>query len=74
MLSNPEFAREGSAITDQLSPDRVMIGGPSSVEGDASIGVLTTLYSNWVPTLGSGLGLGLALGLGLGLGLGSGSG
>lgn len=50
MLSNPEFAREGSAITDQLSPDRVMIGGPSSVEGEASIAVLKTLYSNWVPT------------------------
>ena len=50
MLSNPEFAREGSAITDQLSPDRVMIGGPSSAEGEASIAVLKTLYSNWVPT------------------------
>ena len=35
-------APTGSAITDQLSPDRVMIGGPSSPEGEASIAVLKT--------------------------------
>jgi len=50
VLSNPEFAREGNAITDQLSPDRVMIGGPKTPEGEAAMEALKDLYSNWVPS------------------------
>merc|ERR1712003_218493 len=31
------------------NPDRVLIGGPTSVEGVAAAGVLADIYANWVP-------------------------
>ena len=49
VLSNPEFAREGNAMMDQLSPDRVMIGGPETAEGRAAVAQLKDVYENWVP-------------------------
>jgi UDPglucose 6-dehydrogenase len=49
VLSNPEFARQGVAITDIASPERVMIGGEQTPEGLRAIGALADLYAQWVP-------------------------
>ena len=48
ILSNPEFLAEGTAVEDLLNPDRILIGGDSSVEGNKAIQSLVTVYSNWV--------------------------
>lgn len=54
VVSNPEFLREGSAIVDALSPDRIVIGAPTKqvavklLELYASIGkpmLITDVYS-----------------------------
>lgn len=49
VLSNPEFLAEGSAIQDLLSPDRVLVGGDETVEGQRAIQALCGVYSHWVP-------------------------
>ncbi len=49
ILSNPEFLAEGTAVPDLLNPDRVLIGGESSVEGQNAIQSLVNVYANWVP-------------------------
>lgn len=49
VLSNPEFLAEGSAIRDLSHPDRVLIGGPSSPEGEYAIRVLKNIYLEWIP-------------------------
>jgi UDPglucose 6-dehydrogenase len=48
ILSNPEFLAEGTAVQDLLSPDRVLIGGEVSEEGQAAIDALADVYLNWV--------------------------
>jgi len=48
ILSNPEFLAEGTAIQDLLHPDRVLIGGDSTEEGQRAIKALVDIYSNWV--------------------------
>ncbi|MFN7044586.1 MAG: UDP-glucose 6-dehydrogenase [Flavobacterium sp.] len=49
ILSNPEFLAEGTAIEDLFAPDRVLIGGDTSVEGQKAIQTLVDVYANWVP-------------------------
>lgn len=49
ILSNPEFLAEGTAVTDLLNPDRVLIGGDTSEEGKKAIQSLVEVYANWVP-------------------------
>ena len=48
ILSNPEFLAEGTAIQDLLNPDRILIGGDSSEDGQKAIQALVDVYSNWV--------------------------
>ena len=49
ILSNPEFLAEGTAVEDLLSPDRVLIGGDTTPEGQKAIQSLVDVYANWVP-------------------------
>ncbi|XP_054821187.1 UDP-glucose 6-dehydrogenase 1-like [Prosopis cineraria] len=49
ILSNPEFLSEGTAIEDLLHPDRVLIGGRQTPEGQMAIQTLKGVYAHWVP-------------------------
>ncbi|UKM65597.1 UDP-glucose 6-dehydrogenase [Flavobacteriaceae bacterium GSB9] len=49
ILSNPEFLAEGTAVSDLLNPDRVLIGGDADEAGQQAIGALVNIYANWVP-------------------------
>ncbi|SEO50606.1 UDPglucose 6-dehydrogenase [Flavobacterium sp. CF108] len=48
ILSNPEFLAEGTAVTDLLNPDRILIGGDTTPEGETAINALVNVYANWV--------------------------
>ncbi|OUL62990.1 UDP-glucose 6-dehydrogenase [Flavobacterium sp. AJR] len=48
ILSNPEFLAEGTAVTDLLNPDRILIGGDTTSDGKVAIDALVEVYSNWV--------------------------
>nr|CAG4637694.1 EOG090X03RJ [Chydorus sphaericus] len=49
VLSNPEFLAEGTAVNDLTNPDRVLIGGESSEDGQRAINSLAWVYKHWVP-------------------------
>lgn len=49
ILSNPEFLAEGTAVEDLFQPDRVLIGGETTPEGEKAIQALVDVYANWVP-------------------------
>lgn len=49
VLSNPEFLAEGTAIADLHDPDRVLIGGERTSDGEAAIQKLVEVYAHWVP-------------------------
>ncbi|KAK1363459.1 UDP-glucose 6-dehydrogenase [Heracleum sosnowskyi] len=49
ILSNPEFLAEGTAIEDLFSPDRVLIGGRETPDGQKAIKALKAVYAHWVP-------------------------
>lgn len=48
VLSNPEFLAEGTAVEDLLNPDRVLIGGEMTPEGQAAQEALVEVYASWV--------------------------
>jgi len=49
VLSNPEFLAEGTAVKDLESPDRVLIGGERTPEGEKAAQTLAGVYARWVP-------------------------
>jgi UDPglucose 6-dehydrogenase len=49
VLSNPEFLAEGTAMEDLNAPDRILIGGETTPEGNAAVEALVSVYANWVP-------------------------
>ena len=49
ILSNPEFLAEGTAVPDLENPDRVLIGGDPSDEGQKALQTVVDVYANWVP-------------------------
>jgi UDPglucose 6-dehydrogenase len=49
VLSNPEFLAEGTAVQDLFNPDRVLIGGERTPEGDQAVATLASVYAHWVP-------------------------
>lgn len=49
VLSNPEFLAEGSAIADLDNPDRILIGGHPTPEGQEAVQALVDVYAAWVP-------------------------
>lgn len=49
ILSNPEFLAEGTAIEDLDAPDRVLIGGDNTPDGQEAMQALVNIYANWVP-------------------------
>jgi UDPglucose 6-dehydrogenase len=48
ILSNPEFLAEGTAVPDLFNPDRVLIGGERTPEGDKAVETLVGVYARWV--------------------------
>jgi UDPglucose 6-dehydrogenase len=48
ILSNPEFLAEGTAVQDLLAPDRVLIGGDTTPEGQQAMQALVDVYARWV--------------------------
>lgn len=49
VLSNPEFLAEGTAVKDLLNPDRVLIGGERTPDGDKALETLAGVYARWIP-------------------------
>ena len=49
VLSNPEFLAEGTAVKDLMNPDRVLIGGERTPDGDKAVELLVGVYARWIP-------------------------
>ncbi len=48
VVSNPEFLAEGTAIRDLENPDRVLIGGETTPEGQQAVTTVSGIYERWV--------------------------
>lgn len=49
VVSNPEFLAEGTAVRDLENPDRVLVGGDRTPEGEKAVEMVASLYAHWVP-------------------------
>lgn len=49
VLSNPEFLAEGTAVADLQNPDRILIGGERTPEGEEAVEALASVYNQWIP-------------------------
>jgi UDPglucose 6-dehydrogenase len=49
ILSNPEFLAEGTAVSDLLTPDRVLIGSLQTDSGKVAQQYLVDMYAHWIP-------------------------
>ncbi|KAJ4980238.1 hypothetical protein NE237_031075 [Protea cynaroides] len=49
ILSNPEFLAEGTAMDDLAKPDRVLIGGRETPQGQKAVAALKAVYAKWIP-------------------------
>ena len=49
VVSNPEFLAEGTAMIDLGNPDRILIGGEKTYEGEKAVETIANIYSSWVP-------------------------
>jgi UDPglucose 6-dehydrogenase len=49
VLSNPEFLAEGTAITDLINADRILIGSEDDESGKKAEKALSDIYANWIP-------------------------
>ncbi len=49
VLSNPEFLAEGTAISDLLHADRVLIGSEDDEAGKLAEQALADIYAHWIP-------------------------
>lgn len=49
IISNPEFLAEGTAVSDLLQPDRVLIGSLATESGREAAREIVAIYANWVP-------------------------
>ena len=49
VLSNPEFLAEGTAVADLENPDRILIGGEITDEGNTAVQALVDIYARWIP-------------------------
>ncbi|MEN8153601.1 MAG: nucleotide sugar dehydrogenase [Acidobacteriota bacterium] len=49
VISNPEFLAEGTAISDLMDPDRVLIGSHKTTEGLNAANEISKIYEHWIP-------------------------